>query len=460
MKKAVIIIIVLLLLLSFLASIIAMAQQGAVVVTSEPASLKATEEILKVVASLRELPVKQPVKSGAKTREQIKESVIKDLSESNTPEEVEASSKTLKRLGLLPKDFKLRDYMISLLAEQVAGYYDPKSQFFYLASWIPLAEQKTVIAHELVHALQDQHFNLRRFEKWKKGDSDAETAAHALAEGEATIVMYQYEFAERGLKFDITKLPALTEMLLAEGTDNDSGKFPVLAKAPNALKESLQFPYFYGAGFVQAMLKKGSWKTLDEAYAQLPASTEQIIHPEKFLAKEAPVKIELADLSATLGRDWKQIDSDSNGEFGYHLILVEYTAKADARAAAAGWGGDRYATYADKKKEDRQCDGRPVHHLGHGRRCREFLRHLCRPHGKALQRQTAGRAGRTAAGLSNRGGVCRHSAPRQRCGDHRGRRDERAARKTAAPALEKQKAVIGSRSSVVGWAKELCFRIS
>ena len=352
MKKAVILIIALLLLFSFLASIIAMAQQGAAVATSEPASLKATEEILKVVANLRELPVKQPVKSGAKTRDQIKESVIKDLSESNTPEEVEASSKTLKRLGLLPKDFKLREYMISLLAEQVAGYYDPKSQFFYLASWIPIAEQKTVIAHELVHALQDQHFNLRRFEKWKKGDADAETAAHALAEGEATIVMYQYEFAERGMKFDITRLPSLTEVLLSEGVDNDGGKFPVLAKAPNALKESLQFPYFYGAGFVQAVLKKGSWKTLDEAYTQLPASTEQIIHPEKYLAKEAPVKIELADLSSALGRDWKQIESDINGEFGYNLILAEYTPKAEARAAAAGWGGDRYATYEDKKTGD------------------------------------------------------------------------------------------------------------
>ena len=352
MKKAVIILIALLLLISFLASFIAMAQQGATVATSEPVSLKATEEILKVVANLRELPVKQPVKSGAKTRDQIKESVIKDLSESNTPEEVEASAKTLKRLGLLPKDFKLREYMISLLAEQVAGYYDPKSQFFYLASWIPIAEQKTVIAHELVHALQDQHFNLRRFEKWKKGDADAETAAHALAEGEATIVMYQYEFAERGLKFDITRLPSLTDVLLSEGVDNDSGKFPILAKAPNALKESLQFPYFYGAGFVQAVLKKGSWKTLDEAYTQLPASTEQIIHPEKYLAKEAPVKIELADLSSALGRDWKQIESDINGEFGYHLILVEYTPKAEARAAAAGWGGDRYATYEDKKTGD------------------------------------------------------------------------------------------------------------
>src|SRR4029450_7557857 len=102
---------------------------------------------------------------------------------------------------------------------------------FYLADWIDIDGQKPIMAHELTHALQDQHFNLRRFDHWPKGDSDAETAAHALAEGEATVIMYEYEFAQRGLKFDITKLPALTEMLLAEGVDNDESKFPVLAKA-------------------------------------------------------------------------------------------------------------------------------------------------------------------------------------------------------------------------------------
>ncbi|MEW6126788.1 MAG: hypothetical protein AB1757_07095 [Acidobacteriota bacterium] len=311
--------------------------------------LEATREILDSVSRLRELAVKQPVKSGAKSREQIKESVIRDLDESNTPEEIEGSAKTLKKLGLIPKDFQLRDYLVALLAEQVAGYYDPKTQYFYLASWIPLGEQKTVIAHELCHALQDQHFDLRRFEKWPQGDSDAETAAHALAEGEATIVMYQYEFGEKGIPFDVTKLPPLTDLLLTEGSDNDDKKFPVLGNAPNVLKEGLQFPYFYGAGFVQAMLKRGSWQKLNDAYRSLPASTEQIMHPDKFVLNEKPVKIALADLTATLGANWKQVDTDVNGEFGYRLILIEYLNKRTASTAAQGWGGDKYATYENKQ---------------------------------------------------------------------------------------------------------------
>jgi hypothetical protein len=342
-----------LLLFTFVTSSIVAARHGQVPVPkSNEDSLNATDQILQVVSKIRQLEIKQPIKRGAKTRDEIQTSIIRDLDESNTPAQFEATAKTLKKLGLLPKEFQLREYMISLLTEQVAGFYDPKTEFFYLASWIPLTEQKTVIAHELTHALQDQHFNLKRFEKWPKGDSDAETAAHALAEGEATIVMFQYDFSEKGIPFDVTKLPSLTDLLLSEGVDTDDKKFPVLSNAPTVLKEGLQFPYFYGAGFVQAIMKKGGWSRVNEAYQTLPASTEQVLHPDKFLAKESPVKIELADLSATLGRDWKRIDSDINGEFGFQLLLSEFVDKRKAKTAAEGWGGDKYATYENKATND------------------------------------------------------------------------------------------------------------
>jgi hypothetical protein len=114
------------------------------------------------------------------------------------------------------------------------------------------------------------------------------------------------------------------------------------------LKENLQFPYLYGAGFVAAVLKGRSWQTLDDSYASLPASTEQIMHPDKFIARDNPVKIELPDLVALLGKDWKQEDADVNGEFGYQVVLAEFISKRKARAAAAGWGGDRYALFENK----------------------------------------------------------------------------------------------------------------
>ena len=341
--------VVLLLALALSTASVNGAWQGAASITKpDAAALKSTDEILKIVSRLRALDIKQSVKSSFKTKEEIKHSVVKDLDENTPREDFEASQKTLIKLGLITRSFDLRDYVVQLLREQVAGFYDPKTKEFYLAAWLPLSDQKRVIAHELVHALQDQHFNLRRFERWPKGDSDAELAAHALVEGEATLVMIEYDFEQQGMKFDITKVGSLTDSLMEQDNDSDAKNYPVLAGAPKVLKENLQFPYLYGAGFVGAVLKNRSWQALDMSYERLPASTEQIMHPERFLVRDDPVKIDVPDLVGVLGPDWKKADADVNGEFGYLVALAEFIPKSAARVAAAGWGGDRYALYENK----------------------------------------------------------------------------------------------------------------
>ncbi len=324
------------------------AWQRAASITKPDAALSSTDEILKVVSRLRALDIKQSVKSSFKTKDEIEQSVIRDLDENTPPEEFEASQKTLLKLGLVNSNFRLRDYVVRLLREQVAGFYEPKTKEFYLAAWLPIGDQKRVIAHELVHALQDQHFNLRRFESWPKGDSDAELAAHALVEGEATLVMIEYDFEQQGMKLDMNKIGALTDNMIEQDADSDAKAYPVLANAPKVLKENLQFPYLYGAGFVGAVLKNRSWQALDTTYASLPASTEQIMHPERFLIRDNPVKIEMPDLAGALGGNWKKTDADVNGEFGYLVALAEFISKRTARAAAGGWGGDRYALYENK----------------------------------------------------------------------------------------------------------------
>lgn len=326
------------------------AWQGAPSITKPDAAaaLNSTEEILKVVSRLRALDIKQSVKSSFKTKDEIEQAVIRDLDENTPPEEFEASQKTLLKLGLVSSDFRLRDYVVKLLREQVAGFYEPKTKEFYLAAWLPISDQKRVIAHELVHALQDQHFNLRRFETWPKGDSDAELAAHALVEGEATLVMIEYDFEQQGMKLDMNKIGSLTDNMIEQDSDSDAKAYPVLANAPRVLKENLQFPYIYGAGFVGAVLKNRSWQALNTSYESLPASTEQIMHPQRFLIRDNPVKIEMPDFAGSLGPNWKKADADVNGEFGYLVALGEFIPKRTARGAAAGWGGDRYALYENK----------------------------------------------------------------------------------------------------------------
>lgn len=309
--------------------------------------LEATNQMLEEVSKLRELKILSPVKSGAKSRQEIEQEIIRGFEEESTPEEIEATNKALIAYGLVPKDFKYREFMIRLMTEQVAGFYRPKTKELFLADWNDLEQQKPVMAHELQHALQDQHFNLMRFEKWPNGDGDRETAIHALIEGDATALMYNYQLKPMGS--DITKLPSIAGFADQSMSQAERDKQKVFLSAPMALRESLIFSYVYGAAFVQEMLKKRGWAGVSQAFTDLPQSTEQIIHFEKYIAGEMPIKVQLPDISKQLGDGWKKLDADVNGEFGYSVILAEFISKKDARQAAAGWSGDQSVLYEQAK---------------------------------------------------------------------------------------------------------------
>jgi hypothetical protein len=192
------------------------------------------------------------------------------------------------------------------------------------------------MAHELTHALQDQHFNLRRFEHWPKHDSDAELAAHALVEGDASFLMMQY----------VTQSPARQLAFLKAMVAGGTGSSEQIEKAPRVLRETLLFPYLQGTSFVTQVYKGGGWEAVTAAYKSLPQSTEQVLHAEKYRAGEAPQKVALRDVSASLGKGWRMADHDVEGEWGFYLLLDEFLQSADAsRKAAEGWGGDRYALF-------------------------------------------------------------------------------------------------------------------
>jgi hypothetical protein len=315
------------------------AQTAATVNPKSAAVVAATAEVLTETSELRKLSALRQVRSGAQSRAEIEKMIIKNLNEDTTPEEMRASEVALKKYGLAPADFHLRPFIINLLAEQVAGYYDPKTQEFYLADWIDLDGQQPVMAHELTHALQDQHFNLRRFEKWPKGDSDAELAVQSLVEGDATFLMMQYI-----MKNPIRAL-AMMKSLKDSGTTTEQ-----IEKAPRALRETLLFPYEGGRLFAAQLYRKGGWDLVSKAYTDLPQSTEQILHADKYFAREAPSKVNLANIAALLGPNWKRTDYDVNGEWSYYLILDEFLKdEKESKRSAAGWGGDRYALYEEPR---------------------------------------------------------------------------------------------------------------
>ena len=318
------------------------AQSSAAGAAQNAAIISTTDAVLKETSELRELSILRAVKSGAQSRADIERMIVKNLDTDTTPEEMHATEVLLRVFGLAPEDFAYKPFLIKLLTEQVAGYYDPKAQQFYLADGIELEGQKPVMAHELTHALQDQHFNLKRFDKWPKGDSDAELAAHALIEGDATLAMTLY----------MAKHPmvALAFIRSLGSQEMSSEQFK---RAPRALRESLLFPYEAGSAWATQIYRRGGWDMVSKAFNKLPQSSEQIMHPEKYFAYEAPLKITLPELKPLLGTSWKRLDTDVNGEWGFYLILDEYLNNSgESKQAVSGWGGDQFQLYEGANSDE------------------------------------------------------------------------------------------------------------
>ena len=312
----------------------------------EAAIVTTTAAVLQDTSKIRELPILRPVKSGAQSRIEIERMLVKNLYEQMTTSEMHATEVAYRKFGLAPADFEYRPLIIKVLLEQVAGYYDPVAREFYLADWLEVETQKPVMAHELTHALQDQHFNLRRFQKWPHGDSDAELAAHALIEGDATLAMMVYMAKNPLVALAFTRS-------LSSGLNTEQ-----FNKAPRAMRESLIFPYLQGSEWATMVYRRDGFAGLSAAFTKLPLSSEQILHPEKYLTYEQPLKITLPDVSGLLNAieknptsrlsaaSWRRIDSDVNGEWGYYLLLDQFlNTPAESRRAAAGWAGDRYDVY-------------------------------------------------------------------------------------------------------------------
>ncbi len=309
------------------------------------ALLAATDDILRQVQAVRGLRAKAPVARGVLSRPQISEKLRGHLDEEYTPAEVDAETRVLQRLGLLPAGLDYGKLLVDLLVEQVAGFYDPKAKKLFIADWLPLDLQRPAIAHELEHALQDQNFNLLTLMKPLKEDGDRQLAHAALVEGDGTALMLELQAQSAGLPAD--QLPDLIatmgEAMVKAGQGGVGGQTPQFDKAPAFVRETMLFPYFAGLRFVMAVRRGNSWKRVDEMFRSPPESTEQVLHPDRYLAHDRPVLIEAAPLTSLQPRE--RVRQDVMGEMGLRLLFRSRLPEAQADAAAQGWGGDRLVAY-------------------------------------------------------------------------------------------------------------------
>jgi len=279
------------------------------------------------------LKFKSPPKVEARTREQVRDFLLKQFDEATPAAQLVGEEKAYKLLGLIPDSMDLRAFFVRVLTEQVVGYYDPKAKTLYVVGGADEQVVGITITHELIHALQDQYVNLDSIQK-SGADNDRLAAAQALVEGQAQFE--QISIMLGGPDQIEARLPGTWDRIREE-IRNRQGEMPVFATAPMVIQESLLFPYLSGAEFVRrAKEKRGNINP----FRDIPRSTEHILHAPLFLGTppDDPTPVALpAPRGAT-----KAYENDM-GEFGTRLVVFDYLRDPQiAQRAAAGWDGDRF----------------------------------------------------------------------------------------------------------------------
>jgi len=309
------------------------------------------------------LAIKKPVKCVFVSRDAVAKELRTKFDEDKGNKRMERSELVLKKFGLIDPDFQLRPFLLSLLTEQIAGFYDNKTKQMTLLDWVDIDEQKPVMAHELTHALQDQRMGLTKWQDpepegmSKNVDEDnlhvrtdeAGTAREAVLEGQAMVSFADYAIDTMGAKGKtVLDVPQIVDKLI-EGA-GDQGDSPVLARAPLVLQQAMLFPYTAGLKFEFSVLET---KGKDAAFAGVldapPNTSAEILHPDAYMKRTGEPQLRLPDIHPLLEKGgWAPYDLGVMGELDVRMTAELFGGKPVAKALAPQWAGSLY--YAAQKK--------------------------------------------------------------------------------------------------------------
>jgi hypothetical protein len=320
---------------------------------------RSVDEILSFASTDTGLPIVHSVKRKLITRDEVNQYLREKFDEDAGAKRLAREEIVLKKFGLLDRDFHLSPFMIGLLTEQVAGFYDDKTKTVNLLDWISPEEQKPVLAHELTHALQDQRVGLT---KWAVVGSDtiarnvqednshiqtdeADSARDAVTEGQAMVVFLDYSLRPTGKTLENS--PEMMDRL--KETLSDTSGSPMMARAPLLLQQSLLFPYSEGMSFEDAILVKGGKEAAFGAVlANPPSSTFEILHPEAYMAHTPVPVLRLPDIHPLIDAQYTPYDVGVMGEFDVQILTQLFGGDAIAAALAPEWRGGIY--YAAQRR--------------------------------------------------------------------------------------------------------------
>lgn len=306
---------------------------GSEPVTAEGPTPPTIAEVEAAVEDLRGLEFTEPVVAEAVSERELVAGLEESFDYSYPRQILKRKSRAWQTIGVIPAGTSIRSELETFASGQVIGYYDTLTgELVFIGTDDPSPYERVTLAHELTHAVDDQHFGLERIDELTTSCKDeAAAAAIALVEGDATFFMTQYAFSY------------LTSQELLEVQSESGGDTPTVAP----FIESQQiWPYLKGQAFVQALASEGGVDAIDDAFRDMPVSTEQILHPERY-PNDVPTPVDVTDLGPALGPGWRDLDVQEVGEEWLSLALDLRMDASDAADAAAGWDGGLYRAWTD-----------------------------------------------------------------------------------------------------------------
>lgn len=312
-------------------------------------------DIRDLAAKVRGLGPCEKVNEGTLTREELTAYYEKNNAELSDKDrkQLETMNKIFRLLHLIGPEVDLLGSVTGMESSEVVGMYsNTDDKLVLVTDGEPdlNIDDEVTLAHEYVHCFQYDAFDLKRLgklgdkEKDNKANTEYRTTIEALMEGDATLSSISYAGAKLGEEGFNNWINSVREA--SSGAEKD--------KYPPALERYFNFPYDQGTDFALYLWQKGGWEELNKAYDNPPSTTEQILHPDKYLVGEKAEDLKLPDLSHDLGKGWKQFDDGVFGEFDvYNYLLTILGDEGLASRAAAGWGGGRVVTYSNKDDPER-----------------------------------------------------------------------------------------------------------
>lgn len=276
------------------------------------------------------IPFRAPLKAAMRTREQLRAYLLERIDEDFSPERLRGTEITYRLLGLLPDSLRLEDFLVELLTEQVAGFYDPRTSTLYGMEGMDRSALSLILAHEMVHALQHQYLPLDSILR-PQDDDDRQLAAHSILEGQATLASIKAL-----LPAGATVPPEIwtqTRDQLASAQQSS----PRFAAAPLVIREQLLFPYLEGADFMM-WWEQSAYRDTMPYGPRMPLSTEQVLQPHRY-ANDPPLSLRFDSPDTALFEN-------NMGDLGVRILTANLNGSSEiASALNIGWGGDRFRVY-------------------------------------------------------------------------------------------------------------------